>query len=1286
MTNQQPNLQTRINNELSLLSLFEWMDSIDCPFQSLKQAYNTDNWDDFLQSVGYDKVEFISLLQHHKSEVLARLPIHMSVNDFQPVESTDTQDKEFPFIFSSQNRKMLDAFGHKFSLPLNATVITSDEYKEIILPPPPKVNQTPTPIIQISDCDDLIQSIFTNISAFNEMQSIVFNTAYNSNENILLSAPTSAGKTNISLLTIARVIQNAPKSQLNSIKIVYIAPMKALVSEITAKFRKSLSKLGLNVKEVSGDIQLTRQELLRSNIIVTTPEKCDVLTRKMHGHHPFMSNLQLLIIDEIHLLQSERGAVLECLVARIQQFVESSQQIIRMVGLSATVPNHFDVADFIKADYRKGLLVFDNNYRPVPLTQHILSVNYKQKDFKCKMATSRAVFDKIVPFLKNEKQVMIFVHSRNDTLRVAKLMQEFDNNTSSELFDKSANHFYLKLLNKLKNKQFLQLLQCGIGVHHAGLLRHDRNMIEKFFLEGDLRLLVCTATLAWGVNLPSSMVIIHGTSVYDPSKSDFKDLDILDVAQIFGRAGRPQFENEGTGMLVTSSDKMEHYVQHLSMSMPIESQFEIHLKDYLNSEIVLGNIICMEDAIKWMGFSYLHIRSRKNPHSYGLNYADIEKDPYLVDYRTKLINNAITRLLTCELITNFKGFYMPTQIGIIASHYYISVESIQLYFQGLVSKRMDIDAVLQCICKSTEFSSIKARNEELETLDLLHHKITHKIKGTSSDPHGKSNILLASWLDKFPVNSFSLQSDQYYIVDNSKRISRALFELCIHLKYMTSIQSTLHVSWLLNPIAPSPIYNPDLNVTFKVKPVHRHKLIISAIISPEYQLKYNKFHLFIEFNHHTLYYSSFVINDYSSQVIECPCRIPDPIFRELSCIILNDQVNYTFKSTINLDNIIIPYDVVEYTDVVNLCPLNIDNKFLDPISTQLYHEIQHGTKNILVSSFISVLDCIPNDAIIISNANNTSDIVNTSKNYTPTVFINTYLNKKLNIRNVKSCVLVDVHLIADFDFICFILNSVKIRIIATSIPLKQTITSYDITHYNFRPGLFINNPKIQFKSFVEFNRLNRLAMMNKHVQLIGKCIVYCNDYNDLKNTTMAMCIKHAASGSQSAPIKCNDTLLEYGLAFNIGILHDRLSRSDADTVRNLFDSGILKCLILIATDACSSIRGTVDLAIFKEIPADIVVNKLNAREHLIMSHEDSINEISEIQDGIYLESRLDVTKDAVRLKCDYEEIYDYLKKSWWYSRVEINPNYYEVGDLKEFLKNKIDLLKDSTLVDNARAS
>ena len=107
------------------------------------------------------------------------------------------------------------------------------------------------------------------------MQTRVFDVAYFSNDNILVSAPTGAGKTNIALMGVLKVLENSMDNNGTidpDIKIIYVAPMKALASEVTDKFSAKLKYLGIFVRELTGDMQLTKTEFAKTHI-VTTPEK-----------------------------------------------------------------------------------------------------------------------------------------------------------------------------------------------------------------------------------------------------------------------------------------------------------------------------------------------------------------------------------------------------------------------------------------------------------------------------------------------------------------------------------------------------------------------------------------------------------------------------------------------------------------------------------------------------------------------------------------------------------------------------------------------------------------------------------------------------------------------------------------------------------------------------------------------------------------------------------------------------------------------------------------------------
>ena len=97
--------------------------------------------------------------------------------------------------------------------------------------------------------------------------------------------------------------------------------------------------------------------------------------------------MRLIIIDEIHLLHDDRGPVLEAIVARTIRQIESTQEPVRLVGLSATLPNYEDLATFMRVKPDKGLFFFDNSFRPVPLEQQYVGVTEKKaiKRFQVKI-------------------------------------------------------------------------------------------------------------------------------------------------------------------------------------------------------------------------------------------------------------------------------------------------------------------------------------------------------------------------------------------------------------------------------------------------------------------------------------------------------------------------------------------------------------------------------------------------------------------------------------------------------------------------------------------------------------------------------------------------------------------------------------------------------------------------------------------------------------------------------------------------------------------------------------
>nr|CAB3223427.1 activating signal cointegrator 1 complex subunit 3 [Phallusia mammillata] len=706
-----------------------------------------------------------------------------------PAQLSTTVER-FPFVYDAQVQAQRTASfvgGVRMALPEGFTTKSNKMYEEVRLPANKGFLGEPWPLIRIRDLDDIAQLAFSGTKRLNVVQSRVFETAYKSNENLLICAPTGAGKTNVAMLTVVReIIQNVVSGviQLDKFKIVYVAPMKALAAEMTENFGKRLSPLGVAVRELTGDMQLTKAEIASTQMLITTPEKWDVVTRKSTGDVSLARLVRLLIIDEVHLLHDERGPVLETLVARTLRQVETQQTMIRIVGLSATLPNYIDVARFLRVNPHKGLFFFDGRFRPVPLQQTFVGVKARSV-MQQRMDMDEVCYEIISENLDNDNQVLVFVHARSATVKTAQSLIEIARKFSeTQKFSCQMMEGYGQAehqMQRSRNRELKELFTSGLGVHHAGMLRSDRNLVEKLFSQGLIKVLCCTATLAWGVNLPAHAVVIKGTQVYNAQQGSFVDLGILDVMQIFGRAGRPQFDTTGEGTIITTHDKLSRYLSLMTRQNPIESRFVDCMVDNLNAEITLGTVNNVEDGVKWLSYTYLFTRMRKNPLAYGIAPKVIADDPSLDKWQRDLVSTAGKKLDRAKMVRYDErtSYFHPTDLGRTASHFYIKYKSIET-FNECINSTMDISAILSMISKSNEFEQIKVRDEEMNELDeLVDECCVVKLKGGPEDVEGKANILLQTYISSGEVRSFSLVSDLMYIAQNAARIVRGVFEIVI---------------------------------------------------------------------------------------------------------------------------------------------------------------------------------------------------------------------------------------------------------------------------------------------------------------------------------------------------------------------------------------------------------------------------------------------------------------------------------------------------------------------------
>ncbi|CAJ0932072.1 unnamed protein product, partial [Mesorhabditis belari] len=726
--------------------------------------------------------------------------------------------ENYPFVFDVQKESDFSTIvlnGFRFALPEGSERNAYKTYEEVKVPACQKDTLPEIPYVYVKDMDDLGKLAFKGFEKLNMIQSIVFEQAYKTKENLLICAPTGAGKTNIAMLTILNTIHEhrKPTGEImkDDFKIIYLAPMKALATEMTESFGKRLAPLGLKVRELTGDTQLTKKEISETQMLVLTPEKWDVVTRKA-GEDSLTSLVRLLIIDEIHLLHDERGPVIETIVARTLRQVEMTQSGIRIVGLSATLPNYIDVANFLRVNPYKGLFFFDGRFRPVPLTQKFIGVRKNVGNAKeINDAMDEICYNEVLDFVRRGHQVLVFVHARNATVKVANRFRELAASSRGDLEKflppNIASKGYMaakKTVQASRNPLIFSNFQFGMGIHHAGLQRSDRLLMEKMFAQGYVQVLFCTATLAWGVNLPAHAVVIRGTDVFDQEKGMFTDLGVLDVQQIFGRAGRPQFENEGHGIIITNQKALDKYLGMLIRQAPIESQFFKRIHDNLNAEISLGTVSTVDEAVEWLSYTYYHVRARANPIAYGLPHNILDRDPNLRNRTTEQIRDVASELDRQHMIRfdSMNGFLSSVDLGRIASQFYIKYETIQMLNASagdqpvIFNQFMPDDKVLGIISQATEFTQLKVREEEMVDLEeLTATGCFVPIRGGGLvSVAGKVNCLLQCFISRCLITSFSLSSEALYVQQNAARLSRAFFEISLRRGWANATNSFLHMS------------------------------------------------------------------------------------------------------------------------------------------------------------------------------------------------------------------------------------------------------------------------------------------------------------------------------------------------------------------------------------------------------------------------------------------------------------------------------------------------------------
>ena len=458
-------------------------------------------------------------------------------------------------------------------------------------------------------------------------------------ESVVVCAPTGAGKTVIAQHAIHRALEQG-------LRVFYTTPLKALSNQKYYDFGEKYGsdKVGL----LTGDTSINRN----AQIVVMTTE---VFRNMLYGTNfgavaDNMKDVRYVVLDEVHYMNDEqRGTVWE-------ESIIYCPTNVQIIALSATVANAQELTDWINTVHSKTELV-DTDFRPVPLRFFYFDSSQPNKllplltpsgQLNKKIKPEKRDFHRgkrkspkspVVDVVRNLAQsdmlpAIYFTFSRK------KCDEQMERCASLDLVSREEQAQIKQFIDEyiaeyphLYNNKHLDYLMCGVASHHAGLLPAWKNLVEKLFQKGLIKVVFATETLAAGINMPARTTIISSTS--KRTDSGHRMLTASEFLQMSGRAGRRGMDEVGYVVIVGTQFQTPEEVAELVLSdaNPLESRFAPGYSMVLN----LLQRFSLDEAKELIlkSFGYFSSGSRLQPllKQYELNNAEIKSREFICPFK-----------------------------------------------------------------------------------------------------------------------------------------------------------------------------------------------------------------------------------------------------------------------------------------------------------------------------------------------------------------------------------------------------------------------------------------------------------------------------------------------------------------------------------------------------------------------------------------------------------------------------------------------------------------------------
>lgn len=492
------------------------------------------------------------------------------------------------------------------------------------------------------------------------------------------------------------------------------------------------------------------------------------------------------------MLASDRGPILEMIVSRMNFVAAKTQRPVRLLGLSTAVANANDMASWLKVQ-DQGLFNFPSSVRPVPLEMYIDGFPDNMGFCPLMKSMNKPAYLAIKTHSPT-KPVLIFVASRRQTrLTALDLIHLCGMEDDPRRFLRMNDDELEQIISLVKDDTLKLSLQFGIGLHHAGLVDSDRRISHELFASSKIQILIATSTLAWGVNLPAHLVIVKGTQFFDAKIEGYKDMDLTDVLQMMGRAGRPAFDTTGIAMVFTKESTKPFYKYFLNSGFPVESHLHKVLDDHIGAEVTARTIKSRQEALDFLTWTFLFRRIHFNPTYYGI------EDPTEEGINSWLVNvvdGAIENLDASGCLNLYQdGRMAPTEFLKISSYYYMSHKTMRHFLKHMKPHALFKDC-LMWLCSAIEYDELPVRHNE----DLVNIEMSREMRFAGEemglvmwDPHVKAFLLLQAFMGRVDLPIADYVQDTWTVLDQSLRILQAAIDTVTVLGHLSTVLTLIRL-------------------------------------------------------------------------------------------------------------------------------------------------------------------------------------------------------------------------------------------------------------------------------------------------------------------------------------------------------------------------------------------------------------------------------------------------------------------------------------------------------------